>query len=76
MIDAGESANRLVKIAKSLSYKVDEDPSQVVYPSCCEFPSFRRVNWTELEEEDEITDGAHRVFCKTDGVTYVFESGE
>lgn len=71
--DAGDSANQLVKIAKSLSYRVQEDPSRVAYPSCCEFPSFRPVNWTELEEEDEISDGVHRVFCKTDGVPYVLK---
>lgn len=27
----------------------------------------------ELEEEYEITDGVHRVLCKTDGVSYVMK---
>ena len=74
IIDAGDSANRLVRIAKSLSYGVQEDASRVTYPSCCEVPSFRCINCAELEE-DEISDGVHRVFCKTDGVLLEFYNG-
>lgn len=62
-----------METAKSLSYRVQEDPSRVTYPSCCGFSSFRCVNCAELEEEYEITDGVHRVFCKTDGVSYVLK---
>ena len=72
-VEARDSANPLVKIAKSLSYRIQEEPFRVTYPSCCEFPSFRCIDWAELEEEDEIADGVHRVCPKTARVPYVLK---
>ncbi|KNG87606.1 protein kinase domain-containing protein [Aspergillus nomiae NRRL 13137] len=72
-VEARDSTNSLVIIAKSLSYRIQEDPLRVTYPSCCEFPSFRCIDWAALEEEDEIADGVHRVCSKTARVPYVLK---
>lgn len=40
-----------------LACKIDEDPKRVVYPLCSEFPSFRRVDISNILLDKEIADG-------------------
>lgn len=56
-----------------LGYRIREDPSRVVYPSCTEYPSFRAINLTDLSEQAEIVDGVFHVFDVTDKTPYILK---
>ncbi|GES62755.1 serine/threonine protein kinase [Aspergillus terreus] len=56
-----------------LGYKIREDPSRVVYPSCIEYTSFRPINVTDLSERVEIVDGVFRVLNVTDKMPYILK---
>ncbi|PYH95073.1 kinase domain protein [Aspergillus ellipticus CBS 707.79] len=53
-----DGATDMMNIRDSpLRCRVQEDPLRVIYPSCDEFPAFRKINKEELENATEITDG-------------------
>ncbi|KAG2418663.1 hypothetical protein HFD88_001764 [Aspergillus terreus] len=56
-----------------LGYKIREDPSRVVYPSCIEYPLFRAINAPDLSEQAEIVDGVFHVFDVTDKTPYILK---
>jgi serine/threonine protein kinase len=61
------------RLARTLRYTTREDPSRVVYPSCCEFPSFRQVNMAELSDEVMITAGVSKVFNVRTKTPYILK---
>ncbi|PYI25017.1 kinase-like protein [Aspergillus indologenus CBS 114.80] len=54
-----------------LRCRIQEDPLRVVYPSCDEFPFFRRINYEELTKGADITDYVYWV--SNGGAQYVLK---
>lgn len=65
------TTNRFAKLARNMSYRIQEDPLRVTYPSSLEYPYFENIDMRELTVEEEIANGVCRVFHGSDRKPYI-----
>ncbi|KAJ5642731.1 hypothetical protein N7490_006731 [Penicillium lividum] len=64
---------KMSEFISQLSVSIREDPLRVVYPPVSQFPTFPKIQTSELVIEEEITDGVFRVWHKAGELPYILK---